>query len=105
MLSKFSFDVPTTNADGTPLTEAVSYNVLVDVINPPVKAYTVPAADAPVSGVLTVTFAQLGFAPVTGTAYFAAAQAVDASGTSADSNIVAFTYLAPPSAPTGFTVA
>lgn len=104
LLSKVSFDVPTTNEDGTALTEAVTYTVLIDTVNPPVKGYLVPSADAPISGVLTATFAQLGFTPVNGGQYYAAAEAVDASGTSGMSNVVGFIYAVPPAAPTGFTV-
>lgn len=101
MQTEISFIVPTTNADGSPITEALSFTALIDTVNPPVKAYAVPATATITSGVCTVTFAQLGFAPVNGTTYFAEVTATDASGTSAPSSEVTFTYAVPPSAPTG----
>lgn len=104
-LKEFSFTVPTTNSDGSPITSALSYTIYADTVNPPVKAYTVPGSVTPVAGVLTATFAQIGFVPVNGTAYFAGATATDSSGTSPLSNIASFTYTVVPSAPTNFTVA
>lgn len=102
--TEISFDVPTTNADGTPLTEALSFTALIDTVSPPVKSYAVPATATITSGVCTVTFAQLGFVPVNGTTYFIDATATDASGTSVPSNEATFTYSAPPSAPTNLKV-
>ena len=102
--SKVSFNVPTTNTDGTPLTEALSYVVFIDTVSIPQKSYQVPASIQPVNGVLTVPFAALGFTPVNKTQYFAAAQAVDADGASGLSNVFAFTPIPEPSAPTGFLV-
>jgi hypothetical protein len=100
------FTVPTTNTDGSPITLPLTFPVYIDTVTPPVKQYTVPSGDAAVSGVITATFTQIGFTPVNGTVYYAAAAAVDSTGASALSNIVQFTYEAPlPSAPTGFTVA
>ena len=101
---QFTFDVPTTNTDGSAVNLPLTYNVLVDTVNPPIKSYAVPSADVAVAGLLTVTFASLGFAPVNGTTYFAAATATDTSGTSPLSNIVTFTYTVTPSAPTNFLV-
>jgi hypothetical protein len=102
--TQVSFTVPTTNNDGSPITEALSYLVFIDTVNPPVKSYPVPAAAAPVAGVLTVKFTDLGFTPVPGTDYFAAADDSDADGTSPLSNIVSFNYGVVPNAPTGFSV-
>jgi hypothetical protein len=102
--TKVTLTVPTTNNDGSPITEALSFNVFVDTVNPPVKSFPVPTAEITTASTVTVTFAQLGFVPVPGTDYFAAADAADADGTSVLSNIVAFKYEVVPNAPTGFTV-
>lgn len=106
MYSQFSFVAPTTNADGSPLTTfPITYTVLVDTVNPPVKAFPIPAADVTVvAGVITVTFAQIGFTPAANTSYFAAVEAADAAGTSALSDIVTFNEAVVPAAPTGFKV-
>jgi hypothetical protein len=102
--TQVSFNVPTTNTDGSAITEALSYSVLIDTVNPPVKSYAVPAAVVAVAGVVTVTFAQLGFVPVKNTDYFATATATDADGTSAMSADFAFAYSVVPNAPTGLKV-
>jgi hypothetical protein len=104
--TKVTFTVPTTNTDGSPITEALSYTVFIDTANPPVKAYSVPAANiaAAVAGLVTVTFAQLGFTPVPGADYYADVSAADADGVSPLSNVFAFKYEVVPNAPTGFTV-
>lgn len=105
--SEVSFTVPTTNTDGTPITVPLTYTVNIDTVNPPVHTYSVPAADvsAAVGGVVTATFAQLGFTPVSGTTYYAAGYADEGTQKSAESNVVTFTYYSTPNAPTGFTVA
>ena len=106
-LSKVSFNAPTKNVDGSAVVagEITSYVVFIDTVNPPLKSYTVPAAEAaPVSGVVTATFAQLGFTPVVGTQYYAGAEAVAGGGPSSISNIVSFLYTSAPDAPTGFTI-
>ncbi len=103
------FNAPTTLADGTtpiPAGLALSYTALIDTVNPPVKSYTVPAANAP-SGpgaAATVTFAELGFTPVLFTTYYATVYATDPAGNGLDAPVVTFTYELPPAAPTGFTV-
>lgn len=104
--TQVSFTVPTTNTDGSAISEPLSFSVLIDTVNPPVKAYPVPAANvaAAVNGVVTVKFSDLGFVPVNNTDYFADAVATDADGSSAPSALVAFAYSVVPSAPTGFTV-
>lgn len=103
--TKISFVLPTANTDGSPITEALTGIALIDTVNPPVKAYPIPASVVSVAGVLTATFAQLGFVPVPGTDYFAAAEVSDADGTSAlSSPVVSFKYEVVPNAPTGFTV-
>lgn len=105
--TKILFVPPTTNTDGSAISQALSYTVFIDTVNPPLKSYAIPAADAAVnaSGVVSATFAQLGFTPVNGTTYYAGATATDASGTSVLSAVFPFTYVVVPNAPTGFTVA
>ena len=108
--SKISFTAPTTYADGvTPLPspDALTFNALIDTVNPPVKSYVIPTAETSTvpGAVITATFAQLGFAPAVNTTYYATATASDATGTSADGNIISFTYVLPPAAVSGFTVA
>ena len=104
MQTEISFNSPTTNADGTPITEALTFTALIDTVNPPVKSYAVPASATIAAGVVTVTFAQLGFTPVNGTTYFVDVTATDASGTSVPSGEVTFAYAVPPSPPTGLKV-
>jgi hypothetical protein len=104
MQTEISFNVPTTNADGSPITEALTYTALIDTVNPPVKSYAVPATAPITAGVCTVTFVQLGFVPVNGTTYYVDVTATDASGTSVPSGEVTFIYMVPPSAPTGLKV-
>lgn len=91
---------------GARSTEALSYAVQMDTVNPPIKQYPVPAANvaAAVAGVVSVTFAELGFTPLKGTDYFTSATATDADGTSAPTAILAFAYNVVPNAPTGFKV-
>lgn len=107
--TKFTFTAPTTNADGSVInttTEPLTYQVLVDTVNPPIKAYSVPAAEvaAETAGAVTVTFKQLGFVPINGTTYYAEVVAISSGGTSEPTSVLAFTYTTPPSAPTGFTI-
>lgn len=109
MLTEFLFQVPTVFDDGItpiPAAEAISYVVLIDVVNPPVHSYPVPAANvaAAVAGVVTVKFSDLGFTPVNKVTYFADATAVDSQQVSLPSNLVTFTYALTPKAPTGFRV-
>jgi hypothetical protein len=108
-LSKFSLQAPTMYADNvTPIPPGavLSYNVLIDTVNPPIKAYPVPAANvaAAVNGLITVLFTELGFVPLPGTTYYA--DAVDSNGlTSMPSNLISFTISAEAAAaPSGFTV-
>jgi hypothetical protein len=104
MQTEISFTSPTTNADGTPITQALSFTALIDTVNPPVKSYTVPASATVAAGVVTVTFAQLGFTPANGSTYYVDVTATDASGTSVPSGEVTFVYAVPPSPPTGLKV-
>jgi hypothetical protein len=104
MQTEISFIAPTTNADGSVLTEALTFAALIDTVNPPVKSYAVPADATVTSGTVTATFAQLGFAPVNGTTYYVDVIATDASGSSQPSGEVTFIYAVPPSAPTGLKV-
>jgi hypothetical protein len=104
--SKVSFTLPTTNNDGSPITEALSAVVFIDTVSPPIASYPVPAANvaAAVGGVVTATFAQLGFVPKAGTDYFASADVTDADGTSLLAADVSFAYGVAPNPPTGFLV-
>ena len=104
MFTGISFTAPTTNTDGSAITEALSFTTLIDTVNPPIKSYSVPATATITSGVVMVTFAQLGFAPVNGTTYYVEAIATDASGTSQPSGEMTFTYAVPPAAPTNLKV-
>lgn len=104
--TQLQFSVPTTNTDGSAIVEPLSFTAFIDSISPPIKSFAVPAANvtAAVGGVVTVTFAQLGFAPVKGTDYFVDVTATDADGTSAPSAILGFAYSVVPNAPTGLKV-
>lgn len=102
--TQIDFTVPTTNNDGSPITESLTYTAFIDTVNPPVKSFVISTGATITSGVLTVTFAQLGFIPVPGTDYFADAVASDADGSSLPSNVFAFKYEVVPNAPTGFLV-
>ena len=104
-----NFTAPTTLSDnvtpipaGTPLT----YTALIDTVNPPVKAYPVPAANAPTApgAAATVTFAQLGFTPALFTTYYVTVLATDAAGNGPDAPIATFTYELPPGPVTNFSV-
>jgi len=104
------FAPATTYTDGTaiPAGTLLSYVALIDTVNPPLAQFPVPAADvaAESAGVITSSFADLGFNPVPGTTYFAAVTEASGAAVSTDSNIATFTYPAEvPNAPTGFTVA
>lgn len=102
-----SFTAPTTNTDGTPITLPLSYVVSIDTVNPPVKAYPVPAANvaAAVAGVITVTSADLGFVPVAGMTYYIDVDAAEGSNVSVDTPTITYVYSPTPNPPTGFTVA
>jgi hypothetical protein len=102
--TQVSFNPPTLNTDGSTITETLTYNVYIDTVNPPVKVFPIPATVLPVAGLLTVTFAQLGFTPVKGTDYFASVTATDADGTSVMATDFAFAYSVTPLPPTGFKV-
>lgn len=104
--TEVSFVATTTNTDGSPITKPLSYTVFVDTVNPPVKSYPVPAANvgAAVSGVITVTFVQLGFVPVATKDYYVDVTATDTDGVSSPSASIQFGYSILPSAPTGLKV-
>lgn len=102
--TELSFVVPTHNTDGSLIAEPLSFVAYIDSVNPPVKAYPVPAANAAVAGVVTVTFAQLGFTPVKNTDYYVDVTAVDADGVSAPSIVAQFAYSVVPNAPTSLKV-
>lgn len=109
MQTKIEFTVATTYTDGTPIPAGtvLTYLAYIDTVNPPVKSYPVPAADVAnaVAGVVTSTFAELGFKPVAGETYYADVTEATGTGVSAASNEATFTVPAVPNAPTGFTVA
>lgn len=98
-----SFVVPTANTDGSLITEALTYKLLIDTVNPPVKSFVVPTANiaAAVAGVVTVKFTDIGFVPVKGQDYFASSVATDTDGSSALADVVSFAYSVVPNAPTG----
>ncbi len=104
--TQLSFQVPTTNSDGSAITEALSFVAFIDTVNPPVKSYAVPAANvaAAVAGVVTATFADLGFVPVKNTDYFVDVVATDTDGSSVPSAVLSFAYSIVPNAPTGLKV-
>lgn len=106
-MTQISFNAPTTNTDGTPITLPVSYVVSIDTVNPPAKAYPVPAAAvaAAVAGKITVTFAELGFTPVAGTTYYIDVDAAEGSNVSVDTPAITYVYAPTPNPPTAFTVA
>lgn len=90
MATELSFTGSTVqDSAGNPVT--VTYTALIDTVNPPLKPYTVPSGIVPDgNGTITVTFAQLGFAPVPGVSYFVEVTATDVSGTSAPSPVISF---------------
>ena len=107
--TEITFTAPATFSDGTtpiPAGTALTYTALIDTVNPPVKAYPVPAASAPTGpgASATVTFAALGFTPALFTAYYATVYATDAAGNSTDAPTVSFTYELPPGPVTNFSV-
>lgn len=118
-VSKFTFITPIVDASTPPVPltaaqiAALKYIVLVDTVTPPVKGFPVPAANIAAgvanpngSKTVTVLFTDIGFVPVSGTAYFATAMdSLTGGGTSDDANIVTFTNVVTPASPTGFTVA
>ena len=106
MTSQVSFNVVTTNVDGSPLTETVTYELFIDTVNPPVKVYPVPAAiaAAPVAGVITVPFSAIGFVGTPKTTYYIDAVATDADGNSPPSTPISFVYATTPAAVTGLKV-
>lgn len=107
-LDKFQFNVATKDINGNPLPagSVLAYSVQVDTVNPPAKAYAVPVAEvaSAVSGLVTVTFEQLGFAPVNGTTYYADVSDSLGATASGPSGVLSFTYGIVPAAPTGFVV-
>ena len=115
MDTKFTFKTPLNDSTGAPLSAAaiaaLTYNVLVDTVNPPLKAFPVPAANVSAAtsnsdGTKTVTvlFTDIGFTPASNVTYFATA--VDSEGglASGDANIVSFTNTVAAANPTAFTV-
>lgn len=108
MLTEFTFTESTTYVDGSaiPAGTPLTYNLLVDTVNPPLKAFPVPAANvaAAVAGVVTVKFTDVGFVPVPNTQYFVAATEATGTAVSADSAVLPFVQVLPPSPPTAVAV-
>jgi hypothetical protein len=111
-VSKFSFVPSSTNTDGSSLTTAqvaaLTFTLYADTVNPPVKSFAVAAGVAvadEVAGTVTIPFASIGFAPVANTEYFAAVTETNVTVTSPMSNVLNFTDVVAPNAPTGFSVA
>jgi len=105
--TEIQFQAPTTNVDGSPITEALSYEAYIDTVNPPQTAYAVPAAvaAAAVNGLITATFVSLLFTPVNGTVYYVDVVATDQNGSSVPTGVLSFGYNMPvPNAPTGLKV-
>lgn len=80
---------------------ALTYAVLIDTVDPPVKSYAVPAAKsaAAVGNVITVTPADLGFTAAAGTKYFIEATETSGALVSKPSVEVVWVEPAPPLAP------
>ena len=100
--TKVTITAPTMNTDGSAITLPLTYTVFIDTVNPPVKAFAVPAAEI-TTGTFVVTFAQLGFTPTPGTDYVASVDCSDTDGTSLMAADVSFKYGVVPNAPT-FTI-
>lgn len=116
MSTKFTFTTPTQYSDGTPISAAdlaaLTYELLIDTVTPPVKAFPVPAANiaagtANADGSKTVTalFTDVSFVPQDNVTYYATA--ADSLGTlaSGDANIVSFKNGVAAKPPGNFTVA
>ncbi len=110
MLTEFLFTVSTTYSDPAktpiPAGTVLTYNMLIDTVNPPVKSYAVPAANvaAAVGGVVTVKFTDIGFSPDYNVLYFADATEATGAAVSVPSNQVSFTQVVPPSPPMALAV-
>lgn len=115
-MKQFTFDTPTKYQDGTAITAtdqaAISYKVLVDTVNPPVKGFAVPVGNlaagkvnADGSKTITVMFTDINFVPIANTQYYYAAQ--DSLGTmpAAISTILPFTNAVAPNPPSNPTIA
>jgi hypothetical protein len=116
MSTKFTFNTPTQYQDGTPMSASdlasLTYELLVDVVNPPVKAFPVPAANiaaatanADDSKTVTVLFADISFVPADNVTYFATAADSLGALASGDANIVSFKNGVAAKPPANFTVA
>lgn len=109
MLTEFQFTESLTYADGTaiPAGTVLSYALLIDTVNPPVKSYPVPQANvdaADANHVVTVKFSDIGFTPAYNTPYFVAATEATGAAVSVDSTVLPFEQVIPPAAPTGLLV-
>lgn len=115
MDTKFTFTTPINDTNGNALSASVlaalTYAVLVDTVNPPLKSYPVPAADIAAGKVnpdgsktITVLFTDIGFTPDPNVTYFATAMDSLGTLTAGDANIVSFTNAVTPAKPSNFTV-
>lgn len=107
-MKQITFEIETTNVDGSAMTAAqiatLTFVVYIDTVTPPVKSYPVPAANVaaavvdPTSGlkVVTVKPADIGFVPVPSAKYYVDATETSGAGTSGPSNIASITEAPPP---------
>lgn len=113
--TKITFNTPTTYSDGTPIAApelaALTYSVQIDTVNPPAKAFPVPAANlaagtanADGSKTVTVHFTDIGFTPSPNVVYYADVDDSLGALTSADSPAVHFTNVVAPNPPSALSV-
>jgi hypothetical protein len=116
MSTKFTFTTPIQYADGTAISAsdlaALTYKMLVDTVNPPLKAFPVPAANiaaatlnTDTSKTVTVLFTDIGFTPADNVTYYATAADDLGALDSGDANIVSFKNGVAAKPPGNFTVA
>jgi hypothetical protein len=119
MLTKFTWVPNASNTDGSALTATqlagLSYVILLDTVNPPVKSYSVPSGkvtplEGSTTGQVQVLFTDIGFTPVSNVQYFASVEETESfpdgtSATSSPSGQITFTLDGTPNAPTNFSVA
>lgn len=116
MTTKVSFNTPLAYSDASVIPAAAlataSYLLLIDTVNPPVKPFTVPAANV-AAGVdnpdgskhVTILFADVNFVPAPNTQYFVSAESIVSGQTSAPSSpVVQFTNAVAPNPPSAVSV-
>lgn len=116
MSTKFTFTTSTEYTDNSAISAsdlaALTYEMLVDTVNPPLKAYPVPAANiaagtanADGSKTVTVLFTDIGFTAADNVTYYATAADSLGALASGDANIVSFKNGVAAKPPGNFTVA